>query len=131
MTTAFDPLKITDDDLRKLELEELEVVADKALRQAAELDRALGVWFFTSEELEQPKEMAPTDGEPVPAVFFANFDYSEEKWKNDIAKARKCPEAQQRQTEIGRLLALRCSAIVMMVRLVDEEYNLIEKSRRD
>ena len=54
MTTAFDPLKITDDDLRKLEREELEAVADKALRQAAELDRALGEWFFTPEELEQP-----------------------------------------------------------------------------
>lgn len=131
MTTAFDPLKITDDDLRKLEREELEAVSDKALRQAAELDRALGEWFFTPEELEQPEEMAPQDGEPAPAVFFANFDYSEEKWKNDIAKARKCPEAQQRQAEIGRLLALRGTAIVMLVRLADEEYDLIEKSRRD
>ena len=131
MTTAFDPLKITDDDLRKLEREELEAVADKALRQAAELDRALGEWFFTAEELEQPEEMAPTDVEPAPAVFFANFDYSEEKWKNDIAKARKCPEAQQQQAEIGRLLALRGTAIVMLVRLADEEYDLIEKSRKD
>lgn len=131
MTTGFDPLKVTDAELKQCSREELEAVADMALRRAAELDRALGEWFFKPEELEQPEEMAPQDGEPAPAVFFAGLDYSEEKWKNDIAKARKCSEAQQRQTEIGRLLALRGTAIVMLVRLADEEYDLIEKSRKD
>lgn len=128
MTTAFDPLQVTDEQLKKLDREELEAVVRVTETQAAVLDKELGEWFFKPEELEEPEEV---QGGPPKGVFFATLDYEEKNWKDDLAKARKCPEARQRQAEIGRLLALRGTAVVMLVRLADEEYDFIEKSRKD
>ena len=128
MTTALAPLQVTDEQLKKLDREELEAVVRVTETQAAALDKELGEWFFKPEELEDPEEV---QGGPPQGVFFATLDYEEKNWKDDLAKARKCPEARQRQAEIGRLLALRGTAVVMLVRLADEEYDLIEKSRKD
>ena len=85
MTTAFDPLQVTDEQLKKLDREELEAVVRVTETQAAALDKELGEWFFKPEELEEPEEV---QGGSPKGVFFAALDY-EEEMPGSAAKASR------------------------------------------